>query len=303
MSSRRGPDSADSMGFIRRSRRLRTAAVLAATLGLMAGLAGCSQQQPTAGLASGSEAAPALVLIGAPGFSFEDFALDLGDLDYDVSDDAAVSSDTDLLLVVVNAQDGPMPQTREAVEALAGSTVPRVAIALVDVDKQTDPEIETLIVRETVELLSRYGIDPVDSGNIVRSPGSDIASAVDMHLRRAARDYRPAVLADPPPPGVPVRVDNLAGVPMTDALEILDAAGFVGEVLADPDFGVVNECDPVVIEQEPSPGTLLPLGGTVGLLVSAPDKVDPAMAGCLLPEMTRAEIDARRAELAAQPSP
>jgi beta-lactam-binding protein with PASTA domain len=64
----------------------------------------------------------------------------------------------------------------------------------------------------------------------------------------------------------------------------------------------VNECNPLVMGQEPSAGTTLAPGGTVGLLVSPPDKIDPAMAGCLLPELTRAEIDARLAELAAQPS-
>ncbi|WP_243077349.1 PASTA domain-containing protein [Microbacterium sp. SS28] len=306
MSLQRGPITAGSGLFDRRSARARATGVLAVSLALVAGLAGCSPQQSSAGGAAGGasegEVDAELVLLGNPGFAFEDFALDLEDLGYDVSDEAAVSSDTDLVLVVVNAQDGPMPQTREAVEALAGSTVPRVAIALVDVDKQTDAEIETLVVRETVELLARYGIAPVDSGNIVRSPGTDIASVLETHLRRAPRDYHPALPADPPPLVGPVMVDNFAGVPMSDALEILAAQGLVGEVLADPDFGVVSECDPLVMDQEPVSGTMLPLGGTVGLLVSAPDKVDPAMVGCLLPEMTRGQIDARRAELAAQPS-
>lgn len=196
-----------------------------------------------------------------------------------------------------------MPQTREAVASLAGSVVPRVAIALIDVDKQPDPEIETLVVLETVQLLAHYGIAPVDDDSIVRSPGADIAATIAVHLRRAPRDYRPAAPTEPAAPTGPVKVDNFAGVPMTDALEILAAAGLVGEVLADPDFGVVSECDPLVMEQEPPAGTMLAPGGVVALLVSPPDKVDPTMAGCLLPELTRAEVDARRAAIAGQPTP
>ena len=286
----------------RRARRgIRGSIALAVGLALV--VTGCSPASPSEETADGTTDAAELQLIGTPGFSFDDFALDLQDLGYEVSDDGAASETTDLLLVVVNAQDGPMPQTREAIEALAGSVIPRVAIALTDVDKQTDPEIEQLVVLETVELLTRYGITPVDDDNIVRWPGTEVESTIALHLRRPPRDYVPAIPTAPPAPTGPATVDNFAGVPMSDALEILGAQGLIGEVLADPDFGVVNECDPLVMDQEPSAGTTLNVGGIVGLLVSAPDKVDPAMAGCLLPELTRGQVDARRAELAAQPSP
>ena len=300
MSAPERPDTAQSARITRHVVRARMAATVA--VGLAIGLAGCSAPQPVSDPGPGGEEDAQLVLIGVPSFSFEDFALGLADMGYEVPDAAAVSSETDLLLVVVNAQDGVMPQTREAVEALAGSVVPRVAIALIDVDKQTDAEIETLIVLETVDLLARYGIAPVDSENILRSPGSDIASVIGVHLRRAPRDYRPVIPAEPSAPTGPVRVDNFAGVPMTAAMEILAAEGLVAEVLADPALGLVNDCDPLVMGQEPSPGTMLAPGGAVGLVVSAPDRLDPAMAGCLLPELTPAEIDARLTELAAQPS-
>ena len=228
------------MGDIRRHRR-RARTTIALAVGLAIGLAGCSMSEPPRNQGSGGTADAELVLIGAPSFSFEDFALDVEDLGYEVSGDTAVSSDTDLVLVVVDVQDGPMPQTREAVEALAGSVVPRLAIALVDVDKQTDPEIETLVVGETIEMLAWYGLTPVDSENIVRSPASEIA----LHLRRPPRDYRPVIPAEPVPPTGPVSVDNFAGVPMADALAILASEGLAGQVLADPDFGVVSECDPL----------------------------------------------------------
>lgn len=274
----------------------------AAALGLAAVMSLTACLTPAGSDAEAPEQEDAhLVLIGAPSFSFEDFGLELEDLGYTVSDEPAVSPETDLLLVVVNAQDGPMPQTLAAVEGLVGSVVPRVAIALIDVDKQTDPELEALVVRETSELLTRYGITPVDTASIVRSPGADVDEVITVHLRRAPRDYRPTLPSAAPAPG-PASVDNFAGVPMTDALELLAAQGLTGEVMADPDFGVVSDCDLLVMGQSPAPGTVLPAGGVVGLLVSPPDAVDPAMAGCLLPARTRGEIDARVAELAAQPS-
>ncbi|MEU1973425.1 hypothetical protein ABZ477_17355 [Microbacterium sp. NPDC019599] len=162
----------------------RHAAVTVAAL-LVLGLTGCAAPQPPA---TGADAAE-LELIGMHGFAFEDFALDLRDAGYQVSDDGVLSPTTDLVLLVVNAQDGPMVPTREAVAALAGSIVPRAAIALVDVDEQTDPELEALVVQESLMLLAEYGITPVDRGNVVRSPGTDIASTIEVHLRRAPKDY------------------------------------------------------------------------------------------------------------------
>ena len=63
------------------------------------------------------------------------------------------------------------------------------------------------------------------------------------------------------------------------ALGPVTAYGSYEEVLADPALGLVNDCDPLVMGQEPSPGTMLAPGGAVGLVVSAPDRLDPAMAG------------------------
>lgn len=280
--------------------RLRVLAV-AVPLALAMAAAGCAppEAQPSAS-PTGAETAE-LALIGVRDFSFDDLARDLEDLGYDVAADGAVAATTDLLVVVVNGLDGPMPQTREAVAALDGAVIPRVAIAITDVDEQTDDEIELLIAQETIELLTGYGIAPVDDENVIRWPGPDVGSTVERHLRRDLRDYTVTAPTTPPVPSES-EVGHLAGVPMSDALEILAGQGLVGEVLADPDFGVVSECDPRVMEQAPAAGTVLPAGGVVGILVSPPDAVDPAMAGCLLPELTRAQIDARVAELDAQPT-
>lgn len=259
--------------------------------------------QQSAERALGAAVAPGVALAGASGFSLEDFALDLRDRGYDVSVNSAIT-ETDLVLVVVSGQDGPMPQTRVAIDALVGKVLPRVAIAVIDVDKQTDAELELLVVRETMELLAVYGIAPVDGDNVVRWPGPDITPALEVHLRRAARGYRPVRPTVPEAShAATVVVDNFAGVPMTDALRILTEEGLVGEVLPDPARGVVNECNPLVCEQAPQAGTVLPSGGTVGIVVPPPDKVDPDMAGCLLPELTPAQVQVRLAKIAAQPTP
>lgn len=287
---------------------LRYISLAMVLLGLVTSLASCTSSEPGTGPIVSTPSAtdsPELMLVGSPGFSFDDFALDLRDHGYEVAvNSGEIRPTTDLVLVVVNVQDGPMPQTRAAVEALVGDVLPRVAIAITDVDKQPDAEIEELVVLETVELLAEYGIVP-DDDNIVRWPGAAVAATLDVHLRRSARDYRPAAptTAAQVNPAATVVIDNFAGVPMTEALRILADEGLTGEVLADPDFGVVNDCNPLVGGQVPATGTVLAAGGIVGLIVSPPDKIDPAMAGCLLPELTRAQIDARKAEIAAQSAP
>ncbi|WP_309065921.1 hypothetical protein [Microbacterium sp.] len=288
----------------RAARRTPTRALVAAlALALAAGLGGCTTAAPAPSPEPTSADPAELLLIGMRGFAMEDLGLDLEDLGYNVADAGeGVTSTTDLVLVVVSGVDGPLPPTREAVAGLAGSVVPRVAVAVTDVDEQDDPEIITFVVRETVELLASYGIAPVDAENPVLSPSGDIRATIDRHLRRAPRDYRPMAPEPPSPPEGPAMVDNLAGVPMNDALSILTEKGLVGEVLADPDLGVVSDCNPPVQGQAPAAGTTLPVGSIVGLLVPPPDRADPAMAGCLLPERTRAQIDERLAAIDAQPT-
>lgn len=272
-------------------------------------MTGCSGPPPRSATTpesteqTGAEVAT-IELAGMPGFSFEDFGLDLEDLGYDVSADGVISPTTDLLLVVVSLPNGPMRQTREAIQSLAGSVIPRVAIALTDVDKvDPDPEIEALVVREVVDLLEEHGLAPVDYENLVRWPGREIESTVELHLRRAPRDYHLEVPVDsePPSPEGPVEVSSFSGVPLADALRMLEVEGLVGEVIADPALGSVSHCDPLVQDQVPSSGVMLDPGGTVGLIVPPPDNLDPELAACLLPELSRIEIDARRAELSAQP--
>ena len=61
----------------------------------------------------------------------------------------------DVVLFVVSALDGPMPQTREQIMALRGVPHGPSAILLVNTDKQPDRELRTLVVQETRDLLKQ----------------------------------------------------------------------------------------------------------------------------------------------------
>lgn len=275
------------------------------TLCLIIHLAACTAPQPDSGPSTSAQsaAAPELVLVGAAGFNFDHFALDLRDLGYNVSMNSGVKQTTDLVLVVIDGQDGPMVATRNALDALVGQKIPRIAIAVTGVDKQIDSEIESLELQETWELLASYGITPVDVHNVVRWPGTDIVPALQMHLRRALQNHEPIKPTLPQETyATTAFVANFEGVPMTDALSMLAEEGLIGEVLGEPQDGVVNDCNPLVNRQTPAPGTVLAAGGTVGLIVTPPDKVDPTMAGCLLPELTPEQFAGRLAEISAQPT-
>lgn len=289
-------------------RMLETVLAMVAIFAVASCASGAPTATPEPSASNGSAAAPGgggpiddeLVLIGIQDFAFDDLMVELRGQGYGVGAGAdAITSDTDLVVLVVNGRDGPMPATREAIADLVGTTVPRMAIAITEADEQTDAEIHELIAAEASELLASFGISPVDSEYVILFPGEEIASVVDRHLSRPPRNYVPSVPPELPPPAT-AEVRNFAGVPMTDALQELAEVGLVGEVMADPSFGVVSDCDPLVMDQAPAAGTVLPAGGVVVVLVSAPDSVDPAMAGCLLPELSREEIDARIAALEAQ---
>lgn len=60
----------------------------------------------------------------------------------------------DVVLFAVTAVDGPMPQTREQIEALRGKPYGPAAILLVKTDQQDDPELRALVVQEMRDLLS-----------------------------------------------------------------------------------------------------------------------------------------------------
>ena len=76
-------------------------------------------------------------------------------------------------ILVVNAADGPMPQTREHILLARQVGVPALVVYMNKVDQVDDPEILELVELEIRELLSSYGFD---GDNIPVIPGSALAA-------------------------------------------------------------------------------------------------------------------------------
>jgi elongation factor Tu len=62
-------------------------------------------------------------------------------------------------ILVVNAVDGPMPQTREHILLAKQVGVPAIVVFLNKVDMVTDPELLDLVEEEVRDLLTKYGFD------------------------------------------------------------------------------------------------------------------------------------------------
>lgn len=100
-------------------------------------------------------------------------------------------------LLIVSAEDGPLPETREYLEAARAAGVARIAVFLGKSDLVDDPEIVEMIELEVRELLHEVGYPgdhcPVVHGSAVRAMhhgGSRkgrrdvvrLAEALDGHL-------------------------------------------------------------------------------------------------------------------------
>ncbi len=88
-------------------------------------------------------------------------------------------------ILVVAANDGPMPQTREHILLARQVGVPRIVVFLNKIDTVDDPELLELVELELRELLTKYEF-PGDEIPIVRG-----SSKPAMRLR-TARTTRPA---------------------------------------------------------------------------------------------------------------
>ncbi len=76
-------------------------------------------------------------------------------------------------ILVVNAADGPMPQTREHILLARQVGVPALVVYMNKVDQVDDEEILELVEMEVRELLSEYGFD---GDNIAITKGSALAA-------------------------------------------------------------------------------------------------------------------------------
>ena len=80
------------------------------------------------------------------------------------------AAQVDAAILVVSAQDGAMPQTREHVLLAQRVVVPYLVVALNKADAVDDPELLDLVELEVRELLSEYGF-PGDEVPVVRVSG------------------------------------------------------------------------------------------------------------------------------------
>ena len=81
-------------------------------------------------------------------------------------------------ILVVNAADGPMPQTREHILLARQVGVPSLVVYMNKIDQVDDPELVDLVEMEVRELLSKYEFD---GDNIPIVKGSALAAVEDSN--------------------------------------------------------------------------------------------------------------------------
>jgi len=100
-------------------------------------------------------------------------------------------------ILVVAANDGPMPQTREHILLARQVNVPAVVVFLNKVDMVSDPELLDLVEMEVRELLTKYkfpgGKVPVIRGSALKAlEGDETAKKAILDLMKAVDEYIPA---------------------------------------------------------------------------------------------------------------
>ncbi|WP_427968987.1 elongation factor Tu [Altererythrobacter sp.] len=145
-------------------------------------------------------------------------------------------------ILVVNAADGPMPQTREHILLARQVGVPALVVYMNKVDQVDDEEILELVELEVRELLSEYGFDgddiPIVKGSALAAlEGRDdeIGKNSIIELMKAVDDYIPQ-------PDRPVDQDFL--MPIEDVFSI---SGRGTVVTGRVETGKVNVGDEVEI--------------------------------------------------------
>jgi elongation factor Tu len=107
-------------------------------------------------------------------------------------------------ILVVSAEDGPMPQTREHILLARQVGVPYIVVYLNKVDKVEDPELLDLVELEVRELLSQYEFPgdevPVIRGSALKAGVVTSADAADaksiVELMEALDKYVPEPVRD-----------------------------------------------------------------------------------------------------------
>jgi elongation factor Tu len=122
-------------------------------------------------------------------------------------------------ILVVSAEDGPMPQTREHILLARQVGVPYIVVFLNKVDKVEDPELLDLVELEVRELLSQYEFPgdevPVIRGSALKAVGVASADASDakciLDLMDALDKYVPQPVRD---------IDKPFSMPIEDVFSI-----------------------------------------------------------------------------------
>ena len=145
-------------------------------------------------------------------------------------------------ILVVNAADGPMPQTREHILLARQVGVPALVVYMNKVDQVDDEEILELVEMEVRELLSEYGFD---GDNIAITKGSALAALEGRDEEIGANSIKAlmdSVDEHIPQPERPVDQDFL--MPIEDVFSI---SGRGTVVTGRVETGVVNVGDEVEI--------------------------------------------------------
>jgi len=145
-------------------------------------------------------------------------------------------------ILVVNAADGPMPQTREHILLARQVGVPQLVVYLNKVDQVDDEEILELVELEVRELLSEYGFDG-DEIPIVKGSALAALEGRDPEIgENSIKALMEAVDSYIPQPDRPVDKDFL--MPIEDVFSI---SGRGTVVTGRVESGVVNVGDEVEI--------------------------------------------------------
>ncbi|KWV96394.1 MULTISPECIES: elongation factor Tu [unclassified Erythrobacter] len=145
-------------------------------------------------------------------------------------------------ILVVNAADGPMPQTREHILLSRQVGVPALVVYMNKVDQVDDEEILELVELEVRELLSEYGFDG-DNIPIVKGSALAALEGRDPEIgENSIKELMEAVDTTIPQPDRPVDQDFL--MPIEDVFSI---SGRGTVVTGRVETGVVNVGDEVEI--------------------------------------------------------
>ncbi|QZD95654.1 elongation factor Tu [Qipengyuania gelatinilytica] len=145
-------------------------------------------------------------------------------------------------ILVVNAADGPMPQTREHILLARQVGVPALVVYMNKVDQVDDEEILELVELEVRELLSEYGFDGDDIPIIKGSALAALEGRDEEIGEKSIRELMEAVDTYIPQPDRPVDKDFL--MPIEDVFSI---SGRGTVVTGRVETGVVNVGDEVEI--------------------------------------------------------